>query len=77
MRLNGCHNLPREAKPLLVQDGWIDSGIRPDGTFYGHRELVRLPRMVLIPFINSLECRYDQQARDVGCTGCIHAKAAP
>lgn len=64
MRLNGCHNLPREDKPLLVQDGWHHMNYMGQPT--------RLPKMVLIPRVNSLDCRYEKRATDTGCTGCKH-----
>jgi hypothetical protein len=67
MKLNGCHNLPREGKPLLVQDGWI-YGMKFAG------ELTRLPRMVTIPFVNSLDCRYEKRFTDPGCKDCEHGK---
>ena len=67
MKLNGCHNLLRKGEPLLVQDGWI-YGMNFAG------EPTRLPRMVTIPFVNSLDCRYEKTFSDPGCTDCIHAK---
>jgi len=66
VKLNGCHNLPRIGDPLLVQDGWFHMNYMGQPT--------RLPRMVLIPFVNSLECRYEKNFTDPGCTDCIHAK---
>jgi len=66
VKLNGCHNLPRKGEPLLVQDGWIKTGIMGRPT--------RIPRMVIIPFVNSLDCRYEKAFSDPGCTDCIHAK---
>ncbi|MFM0165712.1 hypothetical protein PQR39_35450 [Paraburkholderia sediminicola] len=76
MRLHGCHNKPREGKPLLVQDGYVDTGMTLQ---YQHseeskREVVRIPRMVTIPFANSLDCRHDKRFTDTGCTDCQHAK---
>jgi hypothetical protein len=74
MALHGCHNLPREGKPLLVQDGWV-----LDPGHYSFRERqyvsVRHPRMVKIPFVNSLDCRHDKRMTDPGCESCIHAKS--
>jgi hypothetical protein len=72
MRLHGCHNLPRDPKPLLVQDGWVEAGFHSRDT--GKREKVRLPRMVEIPFVNSTECRHDKRTTDPGCEGCTHGK---
>jgi hypothetical protein len=70
MRKPGCYNLPREAKPLLVQDGYVKSAIpTPDG-----RVIVRLARMVEVPFVNSLDCRHDKRLTDPACAGCEHAK---
>lgn len=72
-RLHGCHNKPRERKPLLAQDGWIV--IQHE---YSHERqahfTTRRPLMREIPFVNSLECRHDKRATDTGCTGCEHAR---
>lgn len=57
-----CHDLPREAKPLLVQDGWIPG--------YYASEPTRLPRMVGIPHAMSTDCRYDRAHADTRCDGC-------
>lgn len=71
---HGCHNLPREPKPLLVQDGWVEMGLHPKDSPTGAREIVRLPRMVRIPYVNSIECRHDKRATDPGCEGCKHGE---
>lgn len=71
MMLHGCHNLPREAKPLLAQDGWTEVQAKQSGNSV---VLIRFPRMVTVPFVNSIECRHDKRLTDTGCTDCIHAK---
>ncbi len=58
-----CHDKPREAKPLLVQDGW-----HFDINYAG--EPTRLPRMVGIPHAMSTDCRYDRAHADSRCAGC-------
>ncbi len=73
MRKHGCHNLPREAKPLLAQDGWIDMGLVYEHKT-GEHKVGRIPRMVEVPFVNSIECRHDKRLTDPGCTDCKHAK---
>jgi hypothetical protein len=72
MALHGCHNLPREGKPLLVQDGWLDV---PYEFHHGRRAhfITRRPLMREIPFVNSLDCRHDKKLTDPGCKDCKHA----
>jgi hypothetical protein len=70
---HGCHNLPREAKPLLVQDGWTRPIVVQDGN---STYLTRMPLIREIPFVNSVDCRHDKRLTDSGCEGCIHAKEA-
>lgn len=72
-RLHGCHNLPREGKPLLVQDGWLDIPHEYSHARNAHIT-TRRPLMREIPFANSLDCRHDMRASDPGCESCIHAK---
>jgi hypothetical protein len=71
VKLYGCHNKPREDKPLLVQDGYVETIFQPNGS---PRQIVRLPRMVSIPRVNSLDCRYEKRFSDPGCKDCEHAK---
>lgn len=75
MKLYGCNNKPREAKPLLVQDGYVDTGMTmyyEDQKTMKQREIVRVPRMVSIPRVNSIDCRYEKRSTDTGCTDCKH-----
>jgi hypothetical protein len=73
MARHGCHNLPREGKPLLVQDGW--TVVENNYNFTTHEHFTtRKPVMVEIPFVNSIDCRHDKRLTDPGCTDCTHAK---
>jgi hypothetical protein len=73
-QLYGCHNRPREPKPVLVQRGWVEMGLHPNDSPTGMRERVCLPRMIAIPFTMSTDCRYDKSATDNACAGCEHAR---
>lgn len=60
--LNGCHNREPFRESLEVQDGWrsVEIGL----------ETVRVPRMKVIEFRNSKDCRYSKDNDDPRCTGC-------
>ncbi len=64
-----CNNAPRpEANHLIeVQDGYTTLSI-------GHlgNTKLRVARMVMVPFLMSVECQYDKDATDPRCKGCKH-----
>lgn len=68
MRLNGCHNRPRERAPYPAQNGYFEDSLS-DGTPH------RAPRWVLVPdSVMSLDCQYSQHTDDPKCAGCCHKK---
>lgn len=69
-RLNGCHNRRAFAPAMLVQDGWLPTGVVVPGD---RQERSRAPRMVSVPFRMAQDCRYVPPASrgpDPGCAGC-------
>lgn len=73
---HGCHNKPRSNVPLLVRDGYVETG------FAEHFLRGRLiPRQeVRIPVVRDIKtafdvtkCKHDKRATDPGCDGCSHA----
>jgi hypothetical protein len=78
MKRYGCHNKPREAGPLLVQDGYVDMNVAEhmskDGR-YIPRQAVRLAvvRDHPVPFDVST-CKHDKRLTDPGCKDCEHAR---
>ncbi len=61
--LYACHDLPREARTYIAQDGWENMR---DG--YGNP--CRVPRLVDVPHAMSTNCRYDRAHDDSRCAGC-------
>ena len=60
----GCHNGERGKPHLLVLDGY-ETKSDATGNY-------AIPRMKLIDFVMSTECRYDMSLSDKRCSGCKH-----
>lgn len=82
-RKYGCFNRNEFSETVHVQDGWEDVYVR-DALDIREEALhfpsdvgpvVRVPRMVSIPFVNSTDCMHDASKDDRGCAGCKRQKA--
>jgi hypothetical protein len=72
-----CNNVPRPVADHLieVQDGWRIESV---GVLGGTK--LRVARMVMIPFVMSVECQYDKDQTDPRCIACkhgVHARSTP
>lgn len=65
-----CKNRPLidASKPLWVQDGYV-SEYHPASD-----DVVRHPKMVAIPFVNTVTCQYTLTTPDHRCDGCFQQK---
>ncbi len=81
-----CNNAPRPSADLMlpVQDGWdtvtVNAGQmtnnHPIGLKLSPGQQIRVPRMKIIPFRNSVDCQYDKGETDPRCAGCKHINTA-
>lgn len=65
----GCRDTPPLEIGLMlwVQDGWVQYTGKDHVTF-------RVPKMVQIPFANSIPCGYDRAHVDSRCAGCTKTR---